>query len=95
MSRATDIVELVTYDQWDLESREINNAVNKASDELNKAFKKMPSGGLSDEVRATPKFKKLKQAYNIAFKKLQDFNKKSSKAFQKKQKMEKRKPWRN
>ena len=82
-------IDQADYDKWKKEQDDIQKDVDKTSSIL----QKFGTIDVSDEVRNKPDFKKAKKEYDIAFKKLQDFNKKSDKKYLKKSAMDKRTSW--
>lgn len=71
-----------TFTQW-LEDRKVIDAEVKAASEKLKEFDKhrTSSGMYPKEIRDTPEFKKAEKEFNIAFSKLQKFNKASPKEY--------------
>jgi len=90
---ASKVVKNAEYNKWLKTSKKLNDMVDKFSDALQK-FPKSESGGVTDEARATMKFKIANNQYKQGFKMLQDFNKKSPKEFMRKKAEEKRASWR-
>ena len=85
-----EIVESIEYDEW----IEISTAINKEVDDSEIALTKYDreaSGLIPEKTRTSSAYKKDKSTFDQAFKKLQNFNKNSSKAFVKKQTQERRK----
>ena len=88
-----EILEDLDYETWNKQSLELNSFVDKMGDIVNKIAKTDPDrqGGLvSDKVTGSAKYRKAKKDYDVAFRKLQNFNKNSSKAFQRRQSKEHR-----
>ena len=86
-----EIVEanILKYGDWKQASDDINSEVDKLSDIL----QKFPSGSMGltpDEVRNSKEYKSAKKNFDNAFKKLQDFNKNSSKEFKRQKSKEHR-----
>ena len=86
-----EIVEnnILSYGDWKQASKDLNSQVDDYSDKLN-SFPKGEMGLTPDEVRNSKEYKLAKQNYNNAFKRLRDFNKKSSKEFKRRESKERR-----
>lgn len=77
----------MTYEQAKARKAELESLVSSIGNELNK-FPKNSTGMFSDEVRAKPEWKLLKQKSTQAFKDLQNFNTYFVKTFKKEYKAE-------
>ncbi len=84
-----EIVEAVTYDDWKIKQSDINKLVDDA-DELIQKYSTGSGGLVSDEIRNSKEYKRDNQAFKVAFKNLQAFNKSSPKEFQKRDSKERR-----
>jgi len=87
------IDEDITWDEWLDIKLKIQNEVDKFSDILQK-FTSSSNGIISDEIMKSDKYKKAKKGYDVAFKKLQQFNSnKNYKKYSKRKRDEKRNKW--
>ena len=80
---------LLSYGEWKKASDNLNSQVDGFSDRLN-TFPRGEMGLTPDDVQNSKEYKLAKQNYNNAFKKLQNFNKKSSKEFLRRESKERR-----
>lgn len=70
------------YEKYKELKKTQNEIVDNLSDKLN-SFQRSSSGLISDEIRNSTEFKKIKNQYNIEFKVLQKLNQLGTKLYKK------------
>jgi viroplasmin and RNaseH domain-containing protein len=84
-----EILEGLDYEAWKAKAQELDDKVS----EIEKVLKKFPTGDhglVPDDIRKSVNYKKVKSEFDRAFKELQDFNRKSSKAYKRRASRERR-----
>jgi len=97
MKTFLELAEEINYDEWKLASEKLNSDVDAADKKLKGVIgdTSKSGGSVPDDIKNSPQFKKADKEYKIAFKKLQNFNKTSPKAYMKQHTKDRRASWRN